>query len=235
MDDSKSVERSRSPKFEIIHLLTLEGVECRIAMKQKYLSGRFSCADEPKHFDAEELEWFAREFEVSIDFGQDELSVKLKTVRGTVYAESVVLQVLDVQLNQLAEYSFQKQLLQGPSYVRRARDHEKSLIANVKKISFPDDILKLRCEIRYAGAFKSDGVTPRRAGDPTPKVDPTLQNDLLKFWNNTEDADVTIIVAGKKFKAHKALLKARSDYFCALYESGMKESRANEVRKIFHL
>ena len=60
-------------------------------------------------------------------------------------------------------------------------------------------------------------------------ADPSLSLDLGKLFSDATDADVTIVVGDEKFKAHKVLLKARSDYFRALFESNMEESRKNEV------
>lgn len=44
-----------------------------------------------------------------------------------------------------------------------------------------------------------------------------------------EYADVTIVVAGQKFRSHKLILAARSEYFRALLFGGMKESMQSEI------
>ena len=60
-------------------------------------------------------------------------------------------------------------------------------------------------------------------------MDPRLSIDLRKLFNDETDADVKIFVGEKTIKAHKVVLRARSDYFRAMFESNMEESRKNEV------
>ena len=212
MADSISVERSQCPRYKITHLLRIENVQSRIAKKERFDSLPFSCAEESK----------PTEFVVFVYFGKREkdwLSVFLETVDREVYVIKASLRVLDTHLNELNVESIRKRLFKS----LEGRGNSKLL--DLKNASFPDDTLCVRCEIEFLGAPKSDGVIsllPR---------DPKLHSDLLALRNDTNDTDVTIIVAGKKFRAHKALLRARSDYFRALYDSGLEESRTNEVGK----
>ena len=78
-------------------------------------------------------------------------------------------------------------------------------------------------------------VLSARSASTEPEVidfssaDPNLSRDLGKLFSDATDADVTIVVEGRRFMAHKALLKARSDYFRGVFDSNMEESRKNEV------
>ncbi|XP_065364100.1 kelch-like protein 26 [Calliphora vicina] len=42
--------------------------------------------------------------------------------------------------------------------------------------------------------------------------------------------DVTLIVEGKTFKAHRVVLAACSDYFCAMFTDAMREARQSEIK-----
>jgi hypothetical protein len=50
------------------------------------------------------------------------------------------------------------------------------------------------------------------------------QWDFKKLLNNEKFSDVTFIVEGRKFFAHKNILYCRSEHFAALIDNGMKES-----------
>ena len=47
---------------------------------------------------------------------------------------------------------------------------------------------------------------------------------------NESFSDVTIVVKGREFKAHKLVLAAASPFFLSLLESGMKESNEQLIR-----
>ena len=56
-----------------------------------------------------------------------------------------------------------------------------------------------------------------------------FQSDLMSaFYLNTL-SDVTFTVQGEQFKAHKAILVARSDYFSTMFNCGMTESKSNQI------
>jgi hypothetical protein len=47
--------------------------------------------------------------------------------------------------------------------------------------------------------------------------------------NNERFSDIIFLVQGRKIFAHKAILFARSEYFSALVENGLKESSQPQV------
>ena len=51
----------------------------------------------------------------------------------------------------------------------------------------------------------------------------------ISLRSSDEYSDVTLVVEGQPFSAHRVILAARSDYFRALLFGGMRESRCTEV------
>jgi len=245
MNDIQSFQRIRNPKFKLVHLLTFEGVVILRGPqgpRDSFESDPFSCAEEVAYAREPPLPggepWPKEsEFRVGIridgnvgdDYDDMRSLVSVNTVSGVVFAKNVVFQVLDIKSNPIETYSLKYVFITNPSGVGSGQCQWD---VRLKKTFFPEDTLNLRIEIDYLVAPRNGGVVYRPARDPILHVDPTLRSDLLKFRNNTEVADaviVTIVVAGKKFRAQRALLMARSEYFRALFESGLKESRTNEV------
>ena len=56
-----------------------------------------------------------------------------------------------------------------------------------------------------------------------------LTDDLGELWENSLFTDCCLLVAGHEFKAHKAILAARSPVFRAMFENEMKESLKNPI------
>ncbi|KAL6030092.1 hypothetical protein STEG23_037756 [Scotinomys teguina] len=57
----------------------------------------------------------------------------------------------------------------------------------------------------------------------------TLADDLGELWENSCFTDCCLVVAGQEFRAHKAILAARSPVFRATFEHDMEENRKNHV------
>lgn len=56
-----------------------------------------------------------------------------------------------------------------------------------------------------------------------------LLDGLNSLWQNGELLDITLIIEGSVFRAHKAVLSACSDYFRAMFTDNMLEARQNEI------
>ncbi|GAB6025108.1 BTB/POZ domain-containing protein 9 [Chamberlinius hualienensis] len=56
-----------------------------------------------------------------------------------------------------------------------------------------------------------------------------LSEDIGQLYLNKEKSDVTIILENTRFRCHKYILSARSEYFRALLFGGMKESEESEI------
>ena len=61
-------------------------------------------------------------------------------------------------------------------------------------------------------------------------------NDHYKLFEDAICSDLTIVIGDgdgqKSFKTHRTILAMRSEYFKALFQSGMKDSRQDRVRMI---
>lgn len=210
MSGNVTFERSRSPSYNITHLITIEGVKSRIAKKQKFTSKLFSCSDEAK----------PTEFKVDVHFGSREenwLSLFLVCPSDSVYVEKATFRIMDVNFDELKSHAFQGHLLDTTGW-------GPPKLLSLENLSLTDDVLCLRCQVRFTGASK-DCESTSFAGR-----DPNFHNDILKLFSDTQHADVCIIDGGKKFEAHSLLLRFRSDYFRALFDSGMEESNNNEIQ-----
>ena len=56
-----------------------------------------------------------------------------------------------------------------------------------------------------------------------------LSSGLYKLQQQASFCDVTIIVGGQRFSAHKAVLSCACDYFQGMFSSGFQESTKNEI------
>uniref|UniRef100_A0A8C2MKJ6 SPOP n=1 Tax=Cricetulus griseus TaxID=10029 RepID=A0A8C2MKJ6_CRIGR len=56
-----------------------------------------------------------------------------------------------------------------------------------------------------------------------------MADELGQLWENSLFTDCSLVVAGKEFRAHKAILAARSPVFRAMFEHDKEESRTNRV------
>ncbi|OXA47986.1 RCC1 and BTB domain-containing protein 1 [Folsomia candida] len=57
----------------------------------------------------------------------------------------------------------------------------------------------------------------------------TVVDDIGKLWGNDDDADVTFSLEGKTIRAHKLILKARSDYFTKMFSNEWRESHGSAI------
>jgi BTB/POZ domain-containing protein 9 len=56
-----------------------------------------------------------------------------------------------------------------------------------------------------------------------------LLDDIGTLYLSDDYSDITLVVNGQRFNAHKVILAARSQYFRALLFGGLKESTQNEI------
>jgi len=56
-----------------------------------------------------------------------------------------------------------------------------------------------------------------------------LSKEMRSMLEDDEDKNVTFIIENKPIKAHKSVLKARSEFFNAMFASGMRESQNLEI------
>lgn len=90
----------------------------------------------------------------------------------------------------------------------------------------PNDTLTILCEIRACrGIINILGISISEQLR-MPKTQP---DDFGALLESEEFSDVSIIVGGREFKVHKAILAARSPVFLAMFKHDMKEKHENMV------
>ena len=91
----------------------------------------------------------------------------------------------------------------------------------------PDDKLTLCCEVSVVQDCVSVSEQNMQPGIDLPRC--TLVDDLGELWENSRFTDCCLVVADREFRAHKAILAARSPVFRAMFEHDMEESRTNRI------
>ncbi|KXZ44695.1 hypothetical protein GPECTOR_63g23 [Gonium pectorale] len=113
---------------------------------------------------------------------------------------------------------------------------KRSLLEDPSKGYLQNDALVIRYTIELVvssgGALTRGGFTSRSAGDLVRVPPPSLGVDMAALLGREEGTDVTLLVDGEEFKAHKFLLEARSSYFRSLLNNSMREGR--EGRAVVH-
>ncbi|KAJ1260307.1 hypothetical protein BS78_10G222400 [Paspalum vaginatum] len=93
--------------------------------------------------------------------------------------------------------------------------------------------LMRRCDFQGSGYLKDDAVRElhNKAARPSDTLDPSssLSHNLGDPLQKGTGADVTFVVAGESFAAHKAILASRSPVFMAEFFGHMKEKRSQRV------
>ncbi|CAN6200835.1 unnamed protein product [Urochloa humidicola] len=91
-----------------------------------------------------------------------------------------------------------------------------------------DDAFTVECTIMVLRELaEENAVTHPPAGDLVPSCG--LHNDLGELLQKGTGSDVTLVVSGEFFTAHKAILASRSPVFMAEFFGHMKEKRSPRV------
>ncbi|KMZ10812.1 kelch-like protein 26 [Drosophila simulans] len=79
-------------------------------------------------------------------------------------------------------------------------------------------------------AATATSAAAKTPANPLSPEEETLLRGLNKLRNEEKLTDVTLIVEDHRFKAHRVVLAASSDYFCAMFaDCAMIESRQDEI------
>ena len=81
--------------------------------------------------------------------------------------------------------------------------------------------------IRMKTKTPKDGISFKHVKDPS--YPSHLSSGLNKLRQQASFCDVSIIVGGQRFSAHKAVLSCACDYFQGMFSSGFQESVKNEI------
>ncbi len=91
----------------------------------------------------------------------------------------------------------------------------------------PDDKLTIFCEVSVLADCVNVSGQMNSVQFKVPKC--KLSQDLGSLLEDQKLTDVVLMVGTKEFRAHKAILAARSCVFAAMFEHNMKEKRLNKV------
>ncbi|XP_032222942.1 speckle-type POZ protein [Nematostella vectensis] len=91
----------------------------------------------------------------------------------------------------------------------------------------PNDTLTLFCEVSVEGDSVNVSGSSHSAALKVPEC--RLSSHMGNLLDNATFSDTVLIAGGREFKAHKAILAARSPVFSAMFEHEMEESRKGRV------
>lgn len=91
----------------------------------------------------------------------------------------------------------------------------------------PDDKLTLFCEVSVVADTVNISGQSNQSQLKVPEC--RLADDLSALWERSAFSDVTLCVNGREFKAHTAILAARSPVFNAMFEHEMEEKKHGRV------
>ena len=91
----------------------------------------------------------------------------------------------------------------------------------------PDDKLTLYCEVSVVADSVNISGQNNQVQFKIP--DCRLSDDLGALFDQSRFSDVTLAACGAEYKAHKAILAARSAVFAAMFEHEMEEKKHNRV------
>ncbi|XP_041493784.1 speckle-type POZ protein-like [Microtus oregoni] len=103
----------------------------------------------------------------------------------------------------------------------------RDFLFSTRCLLLPDDKLTLYCEVsvvQYEISISEQNMQPVI---DIPRC--TLVDNLGELWENSCFTDCCLVVKDQEFRAHKAILTARSPVFRAMFEHDMEESRMNHI------
>jgi len=94
-------------------------------------------------------------------------------------------------------------------------------------------VFSIRCALEYESSETTATTivtnSSLSSSNSNEKESSSLAEDLKLFFSNQMGADISFIVEGKEFRAHKTILSARSPVFAAMLSSEMRETYLNRV------
>ncbi|XP_065205306.1 speckle-type POZ protein B-like isoform X17 [Planococcus citri] len=91
-----------------------------------------------------------------------------------------------------------------------------------------NNTLRIRCEVKFSDM---DNITsgPHQYDFGIEMPECNLSENFASLFKNQTLTDVVLSVNGKEYRAHKAVLAARSPVFCAMFTHSTKENELNRV------
>ena len=208
-DSDSSQDPSFTPKYIAFKALSVDNVKSKFDEKAVISSSEFFSSVDPQ----------PTSFILELTFGTQKhpktLKVQIVPVNRNVRNESQRLKIRDDEAKRVGQFD-----------VRYSLPLAKGFPFTVCKIKLKDiedpklEIWQMSFTLVYSKYY---GMLP---APPRPS---RLQRNLEKLFETGVDTDVTFLVQGEKFTAHKNLLSARCSYFERMFHSQMKESLSNEI------
>lgn len=104
---------------------------------------------------------------------------------------------------------------------------ERAILFDKAKNLLPDDQLTIYCLIEIYNKSEWTSGKLKRFNLSVPAC--RLADDFGHLLDSHDSSDVTLIVNGREFKAHKIILATRSPVFKAMFSVDMKENNTNRV------
>ena len=103
----------------------------------------------------------------------------------------------------------------------------RGVLLDTRRGFLPDDVLTVHCNVYIV----QDSVTLSNQSDSVQFKIPNcnLSDDFAQLFEDQEYSDVTLSVNGHEYRAHKAILAARSKVFAAMFKHDMKEKNDGKV------
>jgi len=207
---SSSVDANRL-KFKVAQFMHVQDVASLLVLKRVLKSPPLTCPDDPQ----------ATSFNVEIGFGRRKdnfLSIHFFSSNANVRFGIIKYIIYDDNGNRIGANAHG-----GDVSVCRKSMGWASCVAleNAGHVNWT-----IHCEQYYEPGDSTE--SENQAGLSG------FSANMLSLLDNPEDSDFKFIVENggrvEEIPAHKLLLVARSDYFRALFKSGMKESLAKEIK-----
>ncbi|KAJ0791208.1 putative chromatin remodeling & transcription regulator BTB-POZ family [Helianthus annuus] len=136
-------------------------------------------------------------------------------------------------LMRIAERSVQRRIALALSHLC-APDDQKTIFVDANGLSILLELLESSslkhqrdsCAALCKLAEKASSLSPVDAGPPSPISQVYLGE---QYVNNPTLSDVTFLIEGKRFYAHRICLLASSDAFRAMFDGGYKEKDAKDI------
>ena len=90
-----------------------------------------------------------------------------------------------------------------------------------------NDSLTIRCELKILPEDNKDSY--HRDSESLPVSKHTLKDDMASLMQDGASSDVTLVAGRSNFRAHKAILSARSPVFARMFQHRMIENTMNRV------
>lgn len=103
----------------------------------------------------------------------------------------------------------------------------------IKNIYFKMELFRVKpCDSKSVISQPMESTDSQQLKSINHQSIPTLQEDLLKLYENGHFSDVTISCKGRDFKVHRNILESRSSIFKTIFENEVEEPVKHELNDV---